>query len=220
MWESPEALEVSEEARRTLEGWVSARTSPQRIAMRARIVLLAAQGMANRRIAQEVRTSRPTVLLWRNRFAAGGVGALLQDAPGRGRPASISAAKVRRIVAGDDPRAAAGGDPLEHTDHGEGAGRQSRHGAAHLGCPRTAAPPGEDVQALHIPAFVEKVADMVGCTSIHQTRRWSCVSTRSRRFRRSTGRNRDCRCAGAGGATRTHDYARHGTTSLFAALYA
>ena len=109
MWESPEALEVSEEARRTLEGWVSARTSPQRIVMRARIVLLAAQGMANRRIAQGVRTSRPTVLLWRSRFAMGGVGALLEDAPGRGRPAVISAAKVRRIVAATTqarPRAA------------------------------------------------------------------------------------------------------------------
>ena len=98
MWESPEALEVGEEARRRLESWVSARTSPQRIVMRARIVLLAAHGMANRRIAQEVHTSRPTVLLWRTRFAAGGVAALLEDAPGRGRPASISRAKVERIV--------------------------------------------------------------------------------------------------------------------------
>src|SRR2546428_11817066 len=72
MWESPDALEVSDEARRTLEGWVGARTSPQRIVMRARIVLLASQGAANRRIAREVGTSRPTVVLWRNRFVAGG----------------------------------------------------------------------------------------------------------------------------------------------------
>jgi transposase len=93
MWESAEALEVSDEARRTLEGWVITRTSPQRIVMRARIVLLAAQGIANRRIAQEVRTSRPTVLLWRNRFAVGGLAALLEDAPGRGRPTSIAAAR-------------------------------------------------------------------------------------------------------------------------------
>ena len=98
MWESPEALEMSSEARRTLEGWVGAHRSPQRIVMRARIVLLASEGMANRRIAREVGTSRPTVLLWRERFVAGGVAALLQDAPGRGRPASISAAKVKRIV--------------------------------------------------------------------------------------------------------------------------
>src|SRR3970040_2530738 len=98
MWESPEALEVSEEARRTLEGWVSARTSPQRIVMRARIVLLAAQGLANRHIAREVQSSRPTVILWRNRFAAGGVAPLREDAPGRGRPASITRAKVKGII--------------------------------------------------------------------------------------------------------------------------
>src|SRR6267143_1459576 len=88
MWESPEALEVSEEARRTLEGWIRARTSPQRLVMRARIALLASQGMANRRIAQDLGTSRPTVVLWRNRFRTGGVAALLEEAPGRGRPAS------------------------------------------------------------------------------------------------------------------------------------
>ncbi|HXQ21979.1 MAG TPA: IS630 family transposase [Candidatus Acidoferrales bacterium] len=98
MWESARALEVSDEARRTLEGWVSARTLPQRIVLRARIVLLAAQGLANRRIAQAVRASRPTVLLWRNRFAFGGVAALLEETPGRGRPATIAPAKVKRIV--------------------------------------------------------------------------------------------------------------------------
>ena len=54
MWEPAGALKVSDEARRILEGWVSARTSPQRIVQRARIVLLAAQGVANRRIAQAV----------------------------------------------------------------------------------------------------------------------------------------------------------------------
>src|SRR3989304_4082300 len=97
MWQAPDALEGSDEARRTLERWVSAGTSPQRIVLRARIVLLAAQGMATRRIAQAVHTSRPTVLLWRNRFTVGGVAALLEDAPGRGRPASISRAKVNRV---------------------------------------------------------------------------------------------------------------------------
>ncbi len=98
MWEPAGALKVSDEARRILEGWVSARTSPQRIVLRARIVLLAAQGAANRRIAQAVQASRPTVLLWRRRFALGGVAALLQEAAGRGRPATIARAKVARIV--------------------------------------------------------------------------------------------------------------------------
>ena len=61
MWESAEALDVSDEARRMLEGWIKAPTSPQRIVMRAKIVLMAAEGMSNRRIAHLVGTSRPTV---------------------------------------------------------------------------------------------------------------------------------------------------------------
>ena len=68
MWDASEALEVDEEAKRTLHAWVHARTSPQRVVLRARIILLAAEGTATRRIAREVRTSRPTVLLWRNRW--------------------------------------------------------------------------------------------------------------------------------------------------------
>lgn len=98
MWDAPEPLEMSDEARRTLHGWINAGTSPQRVVMRARIVLLAAEGMANRRIALEAGTNRPTVLLWRNRFTAGGATALLADAPGRGRPTAISRAKVKKIV--------------------------------------------------------------------------------------------------------------------------
>src|SRR3990172_12715631 len=98
MWDATESLEVDEEAKRTLQAWVNARTSPQRVVMRARIVLLAAQGTATRRIAREVRSSRPTVLLWRNRFALVRAEAFLEEEAGRGRPASISFAQVKRIL--------------------------------------------------------------------------------------------------------------------------
>src|SRR5207249_7429807 len=97
MWNPTGPLEVSDEAKRTLQAWVNAPTAPQRVVMRARIVLLATEGMATAHIAREVDTSRPTVLLWRNRFADGGVAALVEDAPGRGRPVSISPKKVQRI---------------------------------------------------------------------------------------------------------------------------
>jgi transposase len=98
MWTVPNALELTEEQRDTLQSWVSARNSPQKVVFRARIVLLAAEGRANRRIAQELETSRPSVLLWRKRFEEGGTAALTEDAPGRGRKATISAARVKQIV--------------------------------------------------------------------------------------------------------------------------
>ena len=98
MWNVAEALTITDEARRTLEAWVSARNTPQKVVLRARIVLLAAEGLSNSAIAREAGTSRPTVLVWRERFAEGGPAMLTQEAPGRGRKRSIPPAKVKKIV--------------------------------------------------------------------------------------------------------------------------
>src|SRR5512140_3308021 len=98
MWSVAEPLPISVEQRRTLETWISARNTPQKVVFRSRIVLLAASGQPNRRIARHLNTSRPTVILWRNRFASGGPVALTEDEPGRGRKPGISAEKVKQIV--------------------------------------------------------------------------------------------------------------------------
>ena len=83
MWKPPEALPISPQQRQTLAAWIAARKTPQRLVLRAQIVLRAAAGAANHRIAGELSTSRPTVLLWRRRFQVGGLPALTEDAPGR-----------------------------------------------------------------------------------------------------------------------------------------
>ena len=98
MWSVPLPLALSAEHRRTLETWTAARNTPQKVVFRSRIILLAAGGQPNRRIAHELKTSRPTVILWRNRFAAGGPVALTQDEPGRGRTPRISADQVKQII--------------------------------------------------------------------------------------------------------------------------
>jgi len=98
MWTVPDALPVTAQQRRTLEAWIAARNSPQKVVFRARLVLAAADGMANRQIAQQLETSRPTVILWRKRFAGDGPTALVDDAPGRGRKAGISADKIKQII--------------------------------------------------------------------------------------------------------------------------
>ena len=64
---------------------VRSSAGPAGLAMRARIVLLAGEGLANAEIARRVGVSGPTVLAWRNRYAAGGVVAL-EDLPRSGRP--------------------------------------------------------------------------------------------------------------------------------------
>src|ERR1019366_7023070 len=86
---------VSDEQRRLLERWVRALGTPQSVAMRARIVLLAAGGESNSAIARELGVSRPTVIMWRERFAVGGPQALGEVKSGRGRKRTITAQKVK-----------------------------------------------------------------------------------------------------------------------------
>ena len=70
---------------------------------RARIVLLAADGLPNAEIARRTGTSRPTVVDWRARYDAGGLGAL-HDQPRSGRPAEIDEIDVVVATLADDGR--------------------------------------------------------------------------------------------------------------------
>ncbi|MDQ3097976.1 MAG: helix-turn-helix domain-containing protein, partial [Chloroflexota bacterium] len=80
---------VSDEERTLLERWVSAQKTPQSVALRARIVLKAGEGESNSAIARALGVSRPTVILWRSRFAKDGTAALTETKPGRGRKPTI-----------------------------------------------------------------------------------------------------------------------------------
>lgn len=81
MWQTAERLPMSLEQKTQLEHWVRAGSTPQKIVLRARICLLAHEGLPNRRIAQQLETSRPTVLLWREHFLKGGVACLEHEPP-------------------------------------------------------------------------------------------------------------------------------------------
>ena len=77
-------------ARATLQHWVRAPTTPQRVVQRSRIVLMALDGIGEDEIAASLDVSRPTVKLWTERFEASGPDGLLRAAPGRGRHAVMS----------------------------------------------------------------------------------------------------------------------------------
>ena len=74
-------------------------STPQAVATRARVVLAAAAGVATSQIARELGLSRPTVRLWRQRFAERGPTGLTEIKPGRGRKPRIPAATIQAIVA-------------------------------------------------------------------------------------------------------------------------
>jgi hypothetical protein len=90
-------LVLSAEQRSELNRLVKAPSTPQKIVLRARIGLLAAQGKDNDEIAAELGTSRVTVGLWRQRILDLGLTGL-EEAPRPGRPVEVDAARVQTVL--------------------------------------------------------------------------------------------------------------------------
>ena len=91
------AIELSDDERARLEAWARRRSTAQALALRARIVLAAADGVSNSEIAEREGVSRPTVTKWRKRFGESRLEGLL-DEPRPGRPRTVSDDQVEAIV--------------------------------------------------------------------------------------------------------------------------
>ncbi len=99
-------MNISDADRELLVSWVCAAATPQRVARRARIVLLAADGHSAREITWRLGVSTHTVGLWKRRFQAGGPSVLHHDAPGRGRRPTVTleaSARLRTLLAAAPP---------------------------------------------------------------------------------------------------------------------
>jgi transposase len=93
-----EAIVLTSEERGTLDLWARGKRLAQRLVQRARIIRLAAEGVLSRDIARELKLSRPTIQLWRQRFLALRLPGLEQDAPRPGRIPQISAHKIEAVI--------------------------------------------------------------------------------------------------------------------------
>jgi transposase len=91
-------LSVSEVDAAVLKKRVRAKSSPAKVVERARIVLLASEGLPAEAIAQRVGCSRPTVVAWRKRYAEAGL-AGLDDAPRSGAPRTLTHAQADILYA-------------------------------------------------------------------------------------------------------------------------
>jgi transposase len=201
-----------------LERWVRAHGTPQSVALRARIVLRAADGQSNSAIARELGVSRPTVIMWRERFVAGGPAALGEVKAGRGRKRTITAAKVNEIVVATTQTTPPGETHWSCRSmakaQGVSAATVQRIWDAHGLQPHR-------VRAFKLsndPRFSEKLTDVVGLyLNPPEKALVLCVDEKSQiqaldRTQPSLPMKR-----GRAG-TMTHDYKRNGTTTLFAAL--
>jgi putative transposase len=103
----PQAIELTDLERRGLEALTGRRATPQQAALRARIILAAADGRNNAQIARDLAVGVEVARLWRGRWRALqavdladlSVAQRLADAPRSGAPARLSAAQVCQIVA-------------------------------------------------------------------------------------------------------------------------
>lgn len=89
---------MSEDEKTTLKEWAHSRSLPHRQVIRARIITMAANGIDSQDIAEELKVSRPTVQLWRERFLALRISGLEKDAPRPGRKPRITAKKIQVVV--------------------------------------------------------------------------------------------------------------------------
>ena len=211
-------LAISAADRTTVEGWVRARTTPRRVHLRARIVLLATQGVPPSQIAQRLGTTRPTVDRWRHPVQAGGVAAIRKDAPGRGRPRRILSATVQAIVQATTQTTPKGATHWSTRTMAEAFGVSNatvaRIWQAHGLQPHRV----RTFKVSRDTHFAEKLTDVVGLY-LHPPEKALvlCVDEKSQiqaLDRTQPGLPiKKGRCG-----TLTHDYKRHGTTTLFAAL--
>ena len=211
------ALMLTEQERETLEAWSRRPKSAQALALRARIVLLCAAGNSNTEVAAEMRITKQTVGKWRSRFVDKRLDGLL-DEPRPGTPRKLSDADVERVLALtlESAPAAATHWSTRSLAAASGLSRASIHRiwrAFALQPHRT-----ETFKLSKDPLFIDKVRDIVGLYLNPPDRALVlCVDEKSQI--QALDRSQPLLPMRPGQVERrAHDYKRHGTTSLFAAL--
>ena len=212
------ALLLPEDQRSELQRWLAAMGTPQQVALRSRIVLATADGKTEGVIAAENDVNRKTVRLWRERFRIQGLSGLWEIAPGRGRKPTYDSSRIKAVI---------------------DATLQSKpKGSTHWSCRTMAAVQGiskstvskiwrshnirphrtETFKLSRDPKFLEKLTDVVGLyLNPPEKAIVLCIDEKSQiQALQRTQPGLPLKKGRCG--TMTHDYKRHGTTTLFAAL--
>jgi transposase len=199
-----------------LEQLLRARSGPAGLASRARVVLLAAEGVANREIAVQVGMSRPTVNRWRSRYAAQGI-AGLADQQRPGRPRSIDQSKIIAATLTPPPK----GLGVTHwssrllaprlgVDHATVAAVWKKY--------RVRPWRAETFKFSTDPELVAKVNDIIGLYLWPPENAIVLCCDEKSQVQALNRTQKVLPMQPGHDEQRTYDYVRHGTTTLFAAL--
>jgi transposase len=211
-------IELDEQTERELRVLSKRRRIQARLRQRALVVLLAGKGSQNKDIAVKAGLDRRQVALWRQRFLDGGIAALGKDAPRTGRPARVTAEVESRIV-----HTTLHERPINATHW------STRTLAKHLGLGATTIRRvwrsnglkphlSRSFKLSRDPRFEDKLLDVVGLylNPPEHALVLSCDEKTQIQALNRTQPGLPMKSGRAG--TATHDYKRHGTTTLFAAL--
>ncbi len=208
-------LELSPEEVHQLTRLARSNTASVREARRAQIVLLAAHGNDNHEIAEALDVGRVQVGRWRTRYANGGLEAIVQDRPRGGRRRTIDAQEIVRLTTQTTPPGATHWSTRRlAAATGVSASTIRRIWQAHGLKPHRI----DTFKVSRDPQFIEKLEDIVGLylsppdhalvLSCDEKSQVQALDRTQPGLPMKKGR----------AATMTHDYKRHGTTTLFAAL--
>jgi transposase len=211
-------LTLSVDQQEQLQQWLAAHGTPQQVALRCRIVLAAAEGRSDLAIASTLQVNRHTVKLWRRRFAEQGLKSVWEVAPGRGRKPIYGAEKVKAVV---DATLQTKPKGMTHWSCRLMAKVQeiSKSTVSKIWRSHNLKP--HRVKTFKLSRdrkFLEKLTDVIGLyLNPPENAIVRCVDEKSQiqaLDRTQPGLPlKKGRCG-----TLTHDYKRHGTTTLFAAL--
>ena len=211
------AIEIllTDEELTELTGLVRSKLTSVRLTQRAHIVLLAAEGLQNKDIADRLAIGRVQVSRWRDRYAESRLAGIEQDLPRGAPPVKVDVARFVELTTQSKPEAATHWSTRKMAiELGVSAASVSRHWRANGLKPHLV----RGFKVSRDPLFVEKLEDIVGLyMSPPEHALVLCCDEKSQV--QALDRTQPGLPMKKGRAqTMTHDYKRHGTTTLFAAL--
>lgn len=208
-------IEVGEEERARLTQLARSKTVSVRLARRAQMVLLASQGLANDAIAQQLGVGRIQVGRWRSRYLEGGLAAIEKDLPRGGRPVQADVAKIVRLTTQTRPEAATQWSTRTLAAKvGVSDTTVLRVWRAYGLKPHRVRP----FKVSRDPRFAEKLEDIVGLYLSPPAHALVLCCDEKSQVQALDRTQPGLPMKKGRAATMTHDYKRHGTTTLFAAL--